>query len=52
MSSRELHSVLDTSLSCRDLQRKVEAFARKERDRNEKFDNSELSVTYPDPNEP
>jgi len=36
----------------RDFQRKVEEFARRERDRNEKFENSELSVTYPDPNEP
>ena len=37
---------------CRDFQRKVEEFARKERDINEKFESCSVSVTYPDPSEP
>merc|ERR1712117_126349 len=36
----------------RKLKLKVEEFARKERDRNEKYDKSDVAVTYPDPNEP
>lgn len=39
-------------LFVRELQRKVEEFARRERDRNEKFNSSDLATTYPDPNEP
>ena len=36
----------------REFQRKVEEFAKRERERNEKFENSDMAITFPDPNEP